>query len=108
MPSFVEIGQQVPEKKNFEGFVYGNGGHLCHVFRIIYVYILIPLHINTSNIKFGFDWPSCFREEEYYGYIHVFCPGVGSDVSLVSISFLESLIFRFSLTDHFLQDFPFE
>ena len=38
MPSFIEIGPMVPEKKNFEGFftIYGHGGHLGHVNKIIY------------------------------------------------------------------------
>ena len=33
------------------------------------------------HIKFGFDWPSGFREElfEYYGHIHVYSPGAGAD-----------------------------
>ena len=33
------------------------------------------------HIKFGFDWPSGFREE-YYGHIHVFSPGAGADNTL--------------------------
>ena len=43
---------------------------------------------------------------EYYGNIHVFCPGVGAHESLGSILFSESLIF--SPTVHFLQDFHFK
>ena len=33
------------------------------------------------HIKFGFDWPSDFREEmfEYYGHTHVYSPGAGAD-----------------------------
>ena len=33
MPSFVEIGPLVQEKKNFKGFftIYGHGGHLGHM-----------------------------------------------------------------------------
>ena len=34
MPSFIEIGPPVQEKKIFEGFfffIYGHGGHLGHV-----------------------------------------------------------------------------
>ena len=33
------------------------------------------------HIKFGFDWPSGFREEdyEYYGHIHVHSPEAGTD-----------------------------
>ena len=29
------------------------------------------------HIKFGFDWPSSFRE--YYGHIHVYSPWAGTD-----------------------------
>ena len=38
------------------------------------------------HTKFGFDWPSGFREEkkmfEYYGHTHVYSPGAGADNSL--------------------------
>ena len=39
---------------------------------------------------------------EYYGDIHVYCPGVGAHEPLGSNFFSESLIF--SPTAHFLQD----
>ena len=39
MPSFVEIGPSVPEKKIVEGFftIYRHSGHLGHVTWIIYI-----------------------------------------------------------------------
>ena len=40
---------------------------------------------------------------EYYGNIHVYCPGVGVNEPLGPFFFSESLIF--SHTTHFLQDF---
>ena len=40
---------------------------------------------------------------EYYGNIHVYCPGVGAYEPLGLFFFSESLIF--SPTTHFLQDF---
>ena len=43
---------------------------------------------------------------EYYGDIHVYCPGVGADEPLGSNFFSESLIF--SPTANFLQDFHFK
>ena len=43
---------------------------------------------------------------EYYGDIHVYCPGVGAYEPLGSILFSESLIF--SPIAHFLQDFHFK
>ena len=31
-------------------------------------------------MKFGFGWPSGFREgDEYYGHTHVYIPGAGAD-----------------------------
>ena len=65
MPSFIEISPPVPEKKilNFFFTIYGHGGHLGHVTWIINIYIgshfLLILHI-----KFGFDLPSGFREQD--------------------------------------------
>ena len=56
------------------------------------------------HIKFGFV--SEEKMFEYYGNIHVYCPGVGADEPLGSIFFSESLIF--SPTAHFLQDFHFK
>ena len=41
MPSFVEIGSPVPEKKGFT--IYGHGGHLGHVTLIIYIHIGSPI-----------------------------------------------------------------
>ena len=60
------------------------------------------------HIKFGFDWPSGFRGEmfEYYGDIHVYCPGVGAYEPLWSIFLSESLMV--SPIAHFLQDFHFK
>ena len=43
---------------------------------------------------------------EYYGNIHVYCPGVGVYEPLGSNCFSESLIF--SPVAHFLQVFPFK
>ena len=65
MPSFVEIGPVVLEKKIFEGFftIYGHGGHLGHVTWIFYIHISYPFLL-MLHIKFGFDWPSGFRRED--------------------------------------------
>ena len=51
IPSFVEIGPLVPEKKIFEGYftIYGRGGHLDHIW---------------FHIKFGVDWASGVGEED--------------------------------------------
>ena len=43
--------------------IYGHGGHLGHVTWTIYTYFCSPLS-RRLHIKFGFDWPSGFREED--------------------------------------------
>ena len=62
IPSFVEIGPLVPEKKIFEVFfltIYGCGGHLGHVTSIISsdFHFLVP---ESFHIKFGSDQHSSF------------------------------------------------
>ena len=65
MPSFVEIGLLVPEKKIFEGFLsyMDCGGHLGHVTQMPRTNFRSP-YPRRLHIKFGFDWPSGFREED--------------------------------------------
>ena len=43
--------------------IYGHGGHLGHVTWIIYINFGFPFP-RRLHIKFGFDWPSCFRGED--------------------------------------------
>ena len=43
--------------------IYGHGGHLGHVTRTIYTNFGSPF-LRRLHIKFGFDWPSGFREED--------------------------------------------
>ena len=61
IPSYVEIGPLVPEKKIFEGFftIYGHGGHLGHVTSIMSsdFHFHIPKSFDT---KFGSDRHSSF------------------------------------------------
>ena len=61
IPSFVEIGLPVPEKKIFEGFftIYGHGGHLGHVTSIMSsdFHFFVPESFHT---KFGADRQSSF------------------------------------------------
>ena len=61
IPSYVEIGPLVPEKKIFEGFftIYGRGGHLDHVTSIMSsdFHFHIPESFHT---KFGSDRQSKF------------------------------------------------
>ena len=57
-------------------------------------------HINLASIGQVVLEEKMF---EYYGNIHVYCPGVWTYEPLGPILFSESLIF--SPTTHFLQDF---
>ena len=43
--------------------IYGRGGHLGHVIRIIYINFRSPSP-RRLHIKFGFGWQSGFREED--------------------------------------------
>ena len=56
IPSFVEIGLPVPEKKIFKGFfaIYGHGGHLGHVTSIMSsdFHFLV---LESFHTKFGSD-----------------------------------------------------
>ena len=63
MPSFKIIGLLVLEKKIFKGFLLFNGGHLGHVTLTIYINFRSPI-LRMLHMKFGFDWPSGFREED--------------------------------------------
>ena len=42
---------------------YGHGSHLGHVTSSIYIYTISPF-LQMIRLKFGFDWPSGFREED--------------------------------------------
>ena len=61
IPSFVEIGLPVPEKKILKGFyhIYGHGGHLGHVTCTMSsdFQFLVPESVHT---KFGLDRHSSF------------------------------------------------
>ena len=60
----MDIGRPVPKKKIFKGFtIYEHGGHLSRVTWVIYIYIGCPL-LQMLRGKFGFKWPSGFREED--------------------------------------------
>ena len=51
------------EEDFFKIFViYSHGGHLGHVTLTFYANFHSPF-LRTLHIKFGFDWPSVFRED---------------------------------------------
>ena len=41
--------------------MYGHGDHLGYVAWVIYIHIGSHF-LKTMHVKFGFDWPSAFRE----------------------------------------------
>ena len=64
MPSFNEIGQVVVEKKIFEDFLpYTVRAAILVMCPWLFINTLVPLSVDASY-KFGFDWPSGFREED--------------------------------------------
>ena len=77
MPSFKIIGLLVLGKKILKVFViYNHGGHLDHVTLTIYINFHC-IFLTILHMKFGFDWPSGFRADEYYGHVHVYSTGQG-------------------------------
>ena len=66
IPSFVVISPPVPEKKIFEGFftIYWHGGNLGHVTKMPRTKFL-SLYPRRLQIKFGFDRPIGFGEEDF-------------------------------------------
>ena len=42
--------------------IYSHGGHLGHVTLTFYVNFHSPFLLTMLHIKFGFNWPSSFRE----------------------------------------------
>ena len=60
--------------------MYGCGGHFGHAIWTIHIYF-ISAFPRRLHIKFGFDWPSGFREKifEKCCHIHVYSPGAGED-----------------------------
>ena len=50
------------EEDFFKDFCYGHGSHLGHVTMTIANFN--SLFLRMLHIKFGFDWPSGFREED--------------------------------------------
>ena len=64
------------EEDDFKIFVINShGGHLGHVTMTIYANFH-SFFLRMFHIKFGFDWPSSFREEDVR--IHVYSPGAGA------------------------------
>ena len=80
--------------------IYGRGSHLGRVTWTIYIYFLSAF-ARRLHIKFGFDWPSGFREKifEIGGHILIYSPGGGADNPLGSLTHL------FSQLSHLLHVF---
>ena len=85
MPSFKIIDLLVLEKKILKGFaIYSHGDYLGHVNLIIHIHFHSPF-LRMLHTKFGFV--SEKKIFEYYGNMHVYCPGVGADLPLGYIYF---------------------
>ena len=91
IPSFVEIGTPVPEKKIFEGVftIYGHGGHLGHVtsimssdFHFLYLKAFIQNLVQIGTVvseKIGFE----------FLYVHDLGPRSRNDLDLqYSLTFI--------------------
>ena len=50
----------------------------CHVTKTNFIH-LSSLFPRWLQIKFGFEWPCGFREENFENNIHVYSPGAGAD-----------------------------
>ena len=81
MPSFKIIGPLVLEKKIFKGFCYVWSCNLGHIDINFYSPFLRMLHMNLALNGKTVSEEKIF---EYYGNIHVYCPGVGVNLSLGS------------------------
>ena len=88
MSSFKIIGLLVLKEKIFLRFfvIYSHGGHLGHVTMTVYANFH-SLFMRMLHIKFGFD--NLIRQAvlektmfEYFGHIHVYSPGLGTDIRL--------------------------
>ena len=64
MLSFVEIGAPVLEKKIFEGFYHIWALRPSWSCDLDLLYTHCSPCLQMLHIKFGFDWPSGFREED--------------------------------------------
>ena len=64
IPSFIEIGPPVPEKKIFKVVtIYGYDGHLGHVTWTIYTNFSSPF-LRMFHMKFVIDWTRGLRGED--------------------------------------------
>ena len=83
IPSFVEIGPPVPEKKIFEGFLhYRHGGHLGHVTSIMSsdFYFLVPESFQKKLVQIGTVAPEKIPFE--FLYVHDLGPRSRNDLDL--------------------------
>ena len=100
IPSYVEIGLPVPEKKIFKRFLsYGHGGHLGHVRRIM----SSDLHFLESESfhkKFGSDRQSSYEKIRFeFLYVQNLGPGSRNDLDLqYSHTFIYSIRCQLQLT----------
>ena len=66
--------------------IYGHDSHHGHMIETISTKFMFPLP--KEDIKFGFDWPSGFREKDVHnGHLHVYSPRAEADNTLGSNCF---------------------
>ena len=85
IPSFVEIGPPVPEKKNFEGFlpyICRHGGHLGHVTSIMSsdFHFLVPESFHKNLVQIGTVASEKILFE--FLYVHDLGPRSRNDIDL--------------------------
>ena len=85
IPSFVEIGSPVQEKKIFVGFfiIYGRGGHLGHVTSIMSsdFHFLVPKSFHKKLVQIGTAVSEKIRLE--FLYVHDLGPRSRNDLDLL-------------------------
>ena len=108
IPSFVEIGPLVLEKKIFLRVfnIYGHGGHLGHVTSIMSsdLHFLIP---ESFHKKFGSDWQSLFLRKSGLNFFKYTTLGHGQEMTLTFNTHIPSYIqldvCSYHISGHWLQ-----
>ena len=81
MPNFIEIGPLVPGRRFLKGFYHIWAWWPSWSCGLDYLYIhWLPLPIDASQKILALICPMVLEEKtiDYYGDIHVYCPGMGA------------------------------
>ena len=107
IPSFVEIGPSVQEKKIFEVFftIYGHGGHLSHVTSILSsdFHFLVPESFHKNLVQIG----TVVSEKIRFEFLKYTTLGQGKEMTLTFNTHISSYILldvcSYQLSAHWLQ-----